>query len=81
MNLRLSYKAGGSARIFTSSWTYKLYDSSNTGSSDIDKMAIHQIYERDDSMYVVWPGSEGFVLGRYADCRGGVWETLPNTIG
>ena len=82
MNLRLSYKAGGSARIFTSSWTYKLYDSSSTSSSsDIAKMAIHQIYERDDSMYVVWPGSEGFVLERNSDCKGGVWETLPNTIG
>ncbi|MDC0316695.1 PA14 domain-containing protein [Verrucomicrobia bacterium] len=81
MNLRLSYKAGGSARIFSNSWTYKLYDSSNTGSSDIAKMAIHQIYESDDSMYVVWPGSEGFVLERNSDCKGGIWETLPNTIG
>jgi len=80
MNLSLSYKAGGSARVFTSSWSYSLYDASS-GSSDIAKMAIHQIFERDENMYVVWPGSEGFVLERNSDCKGGVWETLPNTVG
>jgi hypothetical protein len=71
MNVTFSYKAGGSSRVFSNQWSYTLYDASS-GSSDVAKMAIHQIFEQDDHMYVVWPGSEGLVLERNSDCRGGV---------
>ncbi|MED5454214.1 MAG: immunoglobulin domain-containing protein, partial [Verrucomicrobiota bacterium] len=80
MTLTLSYKAGDSTRVFSNEWSYTLHDNSS-GSSDVAKMAINQIFEQGYEMYVVWPGSPGLVLERNSDCKGGVWEALPNTVG
>jgi len=50
-------------------------------SSNVAKMAVNQIFQRGDDLYVIWPGSPGLVLERNSDCKGGTWETIPSTVG
>lgn len=81
MQVTMSFEAVGGERVLTNQWSYTLYDATQGGDSDVTKMAIHQIFQRGDDLYVVWPGSPGLVLERNSDCKGGVWEPLPNTVG
>jgi len=81
MQVTMSFEVVGSARVLTNQWSYTLYDATQGGDSGVTKMAIHQIFQRGDELYVVWPGSPGLVLERNSDCKGGVWEPLPNTVG
>jgi len=81
MNVTLSFEPVGGDRVLTRSWTYTLYDASSGGGSDITKMAVNQIFQRDEDLYVIWPGSPGLMLERNSDCKGGVWESIPSTVG
>ena len=47
MTVTFSYTAGGSSRVFSNEWSYTLYDATSSGSSDIAKMAIQQIFKSD----------------------------------
>ncbi len=82
MQVTMSFEVIGGARVLTKQWSYTLYDSSQTGGDgSIAKMAVNQIFQRGNDLYVVWPGSPGLMLERNSDCKGGVWEPLPNTVG
>ena len=82
MQVTMSFEVIGGARVLTKQWSYTLYDSSQTGGDgSITKMAVNQIFQRGNDLYVVWPGSPGLMLERNSDCKGGVWEPLPNTVG
>ena len=81
MNVSLAFEPVGGDRVFTYSWSYTLYDASASGGSGIAKMAVSQIFQRGDDLYVIWPGSPGLVLERNSDCKGGTWETIPSTVG
>ena len=81
MNVSLSFEVEGGDRVFTRSWAYTLYDASASGGADIAKMAVNQIFQRGDDLYVIWPGSPGLMLERSSDCKGGAWESIPSTVG
>ena len=82
MQVTMSFEVIGGARVLTKQWSYTLYDSSQTGGDgSIAKMAVNQIFQRGNDLYVVWPGSPGLMLERNSDCKGGVWQPLPNTVG
>ena len=81
MTVSLAFEPVGGDRVFTYSWSYTLYDASASGGSGIAKMAVNQIFQRGDDLYVIWPGSPGLVLERNSDCKGGTWETIPSTVG
>ena len=81
MTVTLAFEAVGGDRVFTRSWTYTLYDASAAGGSDIAKMAVNQIFQRGEDLYVIWPGSPGLMLERNSDCMGGGWESIPSTVG
>ena len=50
-------------------------------SSNVAKMAVNQIFQRGDDLYVIWPRSPGLMLERNSDCKGGTWEAIPSTVG
>jgi hypothetical protein len=81
MEVTLAFKAVGFDRVLTRSWTYTLYDATAGGGSDIAKMAVNQIFQRGEDLYVIWPGSPGLMLERNSDCWGGTWESIPSTMG
>jgi hypothetical protein len=81
MTVTLAFEVVGGDRVFTKSWTYTLYDANSSGGSDITKMAVNQIFQRGEDLYVIWPGSPGLMLERNSDCRGGVWEPIQSTVG
>ena len=81
MTVTLAFEPVGGDRVFTRSWTYTLYDASAGGGSDIAKMAMNQIFQRGEDLYVIWPGSPGLMLERNSDCMGGGWESIPSTVG
>ena len=81
MNVTFSFEPVGGDRVLTRSWTYTLYSAPAIGESDIAKMAVNQIFQRGEDLYVIWPGSPGLILERNSDCRGGAWESIPSTVG
>ena len=81
MNLAISFEPVGGDRVMTRSWSYTLYDASAGGGSDIAKMAVNQIFQRGEDLYVIWPGSPGLMLERNSDCKGGGWESIRSTVG
>jgi hypothetical protein len=81
MNLTFSFKPVGGERVLSRSWTYTLYSAPAIGESGIAKMAVNQIFQRGEDLYVIWPGSPGLILERNSDCRGGAWESIPSTVG
>jgi hypothetical protein len=81
MTVTLAFELVGGDRVFSKSWTYTLYDANSSGGSDITKMAVNQIFQRGEDLYVIWPGSPGLMLERNSDCRGGVWEPIQSTVG
>ena len=81
MTVTLSFELVGGDRVFSKSWTYTLYDANSSGGSDITKMAVNQIFQRGEDLYVIWPGSPGLMLERNSDCMGGGWESIPSTVG
>ena len=81
MTVSFAFEPVGGDRVFTYSWSYTLYDASASGGSGIAKMAVNQIFQRGEDLYVIWPGSPGLVLERNSDCKGGTWETIPSTVG
>ena len=81
MTVTLSFEPVGGDRVFTKSWSYTLYDASGSGGSGIAKMAVNQIFQRGEDLYVIWPGSPGLMLERNSDCWGGTWESIPSTVG
>ena len=81
MNVTFSFEPVGGDRVMTRSWSYTLYDASAGGGSDIAKMAVNQIFQRGEDLYVIWPGSPGLMLERNSDCMGGGWESITSTVG
>ena len=81
MTVTLAFEPVGGDRVFTRSWSYTLYDASASGGSGIAKMAVNQIFQRGEDLYVIWPGSSGLMLERNSDCMGGGWESIPSTVG
>jgi hypothetical protein len=81
MTVTLAFELVGGDRVFSKSWTYTLYDANSSGGSDITKMAVNQIFQRGEDLYVIWPGSPGVILERNSDCKGGVWEPIQSTVG
>ncbi|MDC0065902.1 immunoglobulin domain-containing protein, partial [Verrucomicrobia bacterium] len=81
MTVGLAFEPVGGDRVLTRSWSYTLYDASASGGSDIAKMAVNQIFQRGEDLYVIWPGSPGLMLERNSDCMGGGWESIPSTVG
>ena len=81
MTVTLAFELVGGDRVFTKSWTYTLYDANSSGGSDVTKMAVNQIFQRGEDLYVIWPGSPGLMLERNSDCRGGAWEPVQSTVG
>ena len=56
MQVTMSFEVIGGARVLTKQWSYTLYDSSQTGGDgSITKMAVNQIFQRGNDLYVVWP--------------------------
>ena len=81
MTVTFSFEPVGGDRVLTRSWSYTLYDASAGGGSDIAKMAVNQIFQRGEDLYVIWPGSPGLMLERNSDCIGAGWESIPSTVG
>ena len=80
MTVTFAFEPVGGDRVFTHTWSYTLYDANASGAG-VAKMAVNQIFQRGDDLYVIWPGSPGFILERNSDCKGGTWEPIPATVG